>query len=98
MNVALYSYPDDGRLSVPVAAVDPAGYAALTRHTDIGAVTADELKAPDGAEPLPALASPRSPTATGPGRSGCGSTAAATSPYGSRRYGSGPRRSSGTSS
>ncbi|MFG2514488.1 FtsX-like permease family protein [Streptomyces sp. NPDC048584] len=58
VNVALYSYPDDGRLTVPVAAVDPAGYAALTRHTGIGAVAADELRAPGGTGILPALASP----------------------------------------
>ncbi|KES05747.1 membrane protein [Streptomyces toyocaensis] len=60
VSVFHYSYASDGRLTVPVAGVDPAGYAALTRHTGIGAFDADELKtsgAPGGGA-LPALASP----------------------------------------
>ncbi|WP_229885736.1 ABC transporter permease [Streptomyces griseoflavus] len=56
--VALYAQPRDSRLAVPVAAVDPTGYAALSRHTDIGAFDADLLKAPADAGALPALASP----------------------------------------
>ncbi|GGV56974.1 membrane protein [Streptomyces griseoloalbus] len=57
VSVAYYAHPSDGRLTVPVAGVDPAGYAALARHTDIGAFDPGELKA-SGAEALPALASP----------------------------------------
>ncbi|CAM5537700.1 membrane protein [Streptomyces pilosus] len=56
--VAQYAQPRDGRLAVPVAAVDPAGYAALARHTDIGAFDADRLVAPADAGVLPALGSP----------------------------------------
>ncbi|WP_312847497.1 FtsX-like permease family protein [Streptomyces sp. WAC 01420] len=71
VSVFPYSYPSNGRLTVPVAGVDPAGYAALARHTGIGTFDADELKASgnlgdsgdtgdsgSGAEALPALASP----------------------------------------
>ncbi|MFJ5560386.1 FtsX-like permease family protein [Streptomyces sp. NPDC093250] len=65
VSVSYYAYPSDGRLSVPVAGVDPAGYAALARHTDIGTFDTDELKTSGGsgasrgdAEVLPALASP----------------------------------------
>ncbi|MEZ3181470.1 ABC transporter permease [Streptomyces pimonensis] len=49
--------PADGGPTVPVAGVDPAGYAALSRRTDIGAFDPDGLKA-SGAGVLPALASP----------------------------------------
>ncbi|GAA3498152.1 FtsX-like permease family protein [Streptomyces prasinosporus] len=52
--------PEDGRMTVPVAGVDPSGYAALARHTDLGAFDRDALGADgaSGAKPLPALASP----------------------------------------
>ncbi|MFD6327803.1 FtsX-like permease family protein, partial [Streptomyces sp. NPDC058442] len=46
--------PED---TVPVAGVDPAGYAALTRHTGIGAFDRNAL-APGGSDTLPAVASP----------------------------------------
>ncbi|MGP3735842.1 FtsX-like permease family protein [Streptomyces sp. GDS52] len=46
--------PED---TVPVAGVDPAGYAALTRHTGIGAFDRNVL-APGGSDTLPAVASP----------------------------------------
>ncbi|MFK4542984.1 putative ABC transport system permease protein [Streptomyces tendae] len=55
---------DDGRQSVPLAAVDPGDYAALAGRTRLGAFPAGELRRPDGAEGrsedavLPALASP----------------------------------------
>ncbi|MFF1275712.1 FtsX-like permease family protein [Streptomyces marokkonensis] len=60
VSVAYYSYPSDGRLTVPVAGVDPVGYAALTRHTGIGTFDAAELEASaaPGSGALPALASP----------------------------------------
>ncbi|WP_162833121.1 FtsX-like permease family protein [Streptomyces sp. CB09001] len=54
----------DGRQSLPLATVDPAGYAALAGRTGLGAFPAGELERPDGAEGgsedavLPALASP----------------------------------------
>ncbi|WP_031045686.1 ABC transporter permease [Streptomyces sp. NRRL F-5650] len=54
----------DGRQSVPLAAVDPAGYSALAARTDLGAFPAGRLTRPDGAgggsedAVLPALASP----------------------------------------
>jgi putative ABC transport system permease protein len=58
VSVAYDAHPRDERLTVPVAGVDPAGYAALTRHTDIGAFDRNALAAAPGARILPALASP----------------------------------------
>ncbi|MGC3004999.1 ABC transporter permease, partial [Streptomyces sp. G35A] len=58
VGVAYDAHPRDERLTVPVAGVDPAGYAALTRHTDIGAFDRNALTATPGARILPALASP----------------------------------------
>ncbi|MBA8978303.1 putative ABC transport system permease protein [Streptomyces aureorectus] len=60
------AHPQDGRPTVPLAGVDPAGYAALARHTGIGTFDADVLAVPgdttapggSAAAPLPALASP----------------------------------------
>lgn len=55
---------NDGRQSLPLAAVDPGDYAALAGRTGLGAFRAGELRGPDGAEGgsedavLPALASP----------------------------------------
>ncbi|WP_078606424.1 FtsX-like permease family protein [Streptomyces violaceorubidus] len=55
---------NDGRQSLPLAAVDPVEYAALAGRTDLGAFPAGELRRPGGAEGgsedavLPALASP----------------------------------------
>ncbi|MGW4546108.1 FtsX-like permease family protein [Streptomyces violaceorubidus] len=55
---------NDGRQSLPLAAVDPGEYAALAGRTDLGAFPAGELRRPGGAEGgsedavLPALASP----------------------------------------
>ncbi|MFD7699435.1 FtsX-like permease family protein [Streptomyces caelestis] len=57
VSVTYEGRPADGGPTVPVAGVDPAGYAALSRRTDIGAFDPDGLKAP-GAGTLPALASP----------------------------------------
>ncbi|MGW0345744.1 FtsX-like permease family protein [Streptomyces anthocyanicus] len=54
----------NGRQSLPLATVDPAGYAALAGRTGLGAFPAGELGRPDGAEGgsedavRPALASP----------------------------------------
>ncbi|NEC37515.1 ABC transporter permease, partial [Streptomyces rubrogriseus] len=54
----------EGRQSLPLATVDPAGYAALAGRTGLGAFPAGELGRPDGAEGgsedavRPALASP----------------------------------------
>ncbi|WP_437007116.1 FtsX-like permease family protein [Streptomyces sp. enrichment culture] len=55
---------NDGRQTLPLAAVDPGDYAALAGRTGLGAFPAGELGRPDGAEGgsedavLPALASP----------------------------------------
>ncbi|MFF0361258.1 FtsX-like permease family protein [Streptomyces fungicidicus] len=57
LSVFPYAQPEGGRLAVPVAGVDPAGYAALTRHTGVGAFPADALKS-SGGKDLAALASP----------------------------------------
>ncbi|MER6619507.1 ABC transporter permease [Streptomyces sp. NPDC000931] len=57
VSVSYDGMPPGGRLTVPVAGVDPAGYAALSRHTDIGSFDPDVLKA-SGTGALPALASP----------------------------------------
>ncbi|WP_315902801.1 FtsX-like permease family protein [Streptomyces salinarius] len=54
----------DGRQTLPLAAVDPADYAELAGRTGLGAFPAGELRRPEGAEGgsedavLPALASP----------------------------------------
>src|SRR5690606_8138084 len=53
--------PLDGERSVPVAGVDPAGYAALARHTGVGPFDHRALRTagtPDEQTPVPALASP----------------------------------------
>ncbi|MFR9796198.1 FtsX-like permease family protein [Streptomyces sp. MS06] len=51
--------PTDGRVTLPVAGVDPGPYAALARHTRLGAFPAGALAPGRGAAaPLPALASP----------------------------------------
>ncbi|MFI1420306.1 ABC transporter permease [Streptomyces sp. NPDC020731] len=57
VSVSYEGLPSGGRLTVPVAGVEPAGYAALSRHTDTGAFDPDELEASGGGT-LPALASP----------------------------------------
>ncbi|CAL9461992.1 hypothetical protein SUDANB176_02660 [Streptomyces sp. enrichment culture] len=57
VSIAHYAHPADGRLTVPVTGVDPAGYAALARHTGIGAFDRDALRT-TGSGALPALASP----------------------------------------
>ncbi|WP_309061975.1 FtsX-like permease family protein [Streptomyces sp.] len=57
LSIAHYAHPADGRLPVPVAGVDPAGYAALARDTGIGAFDRNALRA-TGSAALPALASP----------------------------------------
>lgn len=98
VGVAYFAQPTDGGPTVPVAVVDPAGYAALARHTDIGAFDPGLIEAAGDAATVPALASPRSPTATAPTRSGWAWATAASSPYGSWRCGSGRRRSPGRSS
>ncbi|CAL9560987.1 FtsX-like permease family protein [Streptomyces sp. enrichment culture] len=60
VGISYEAQPQDGRMTFPVAGVDPAGYAALARHTDLGAFDRDALGAAgaSGAKPLPALASP----------------------------------------
>ncbi|WP_344003561.1 ABC transporter permease, partial [Streptomyces thermocarboxydovorans] len=53
--------PLDGERTVPVAGVDPAGYAALARHTGVGPFDHRALRAPGTSgekTPVPALASP----------------------------------------
>ncbi|MGJ3559568.1 ABC transporter permease [Streptomyces sp. INA 01156] len=82
------SVPED---TVPVAGVDPAGDAALTRHTGIGAFDRNVL-APAGRTPCPPWPPPGSPTATAPGPSRCAWRTAARSPCGSCGCGSGPGR------
>lgn len=79
----------NGRQSLPLATVDPAGYAALAGRTGLGAFPAGELGRPDGAEGgsedavRPALASPRSPNGWAPTRSTCGWPTAPSPPCGS---------------
>lgn len=43
--ISSYARPHDGEQTVPVAGVEPAGYAALARRTGVGAFDADALKA-----------------------------------------------------
>ncbi|MGC0377233.1 putative ABC transport system permease protein [Streptomyces sp. SAI-229] len=58
LSVARFARPGNDTRTVPVAGVDPAGYAALTRHTGIGAFDQEALKASGASKALPALASP----------------------------------------
>ncbi|MDX3801543.1 ABC transporter permease [Streptomyces sp. AK04-3B] len=63
VSIAYQAKPDDGRRSVPMVGVDPAGYAELTRRTGLGAFSEGVVKKARG-EPgadavLPAVASPR---------------------------------------
>ncbi|MGW1268713.1 FtsX-like permease family protein, partial [Streptomyces sp. NPDC002491] len=63
VSIAYDAKPNDGRQSVPLVGVDPAGYAELTRRTGLGAFSAGDVKKSPG-EPgagavLPAVASPR---------------------------------------
>ncbi|MFI2423373.1 FtsX-like permease family protein [Streptomyces sp. NPDC018955] len=67
VSVSYDGRPAGGGPTVPVAGVDPAGYAALSRHTGIGAFDPDGLKA-SGSGPLPALASPEVADRHGTGR------------------------------
>jgi putative ABC transport system permease protein len=67
VSVSYDGRPPGGGPTVPVAGVDPDGYAALSRHTGIGAFDPDGLKA-SGAGPLPALASPEVADRYGTGR------------------------------
>ncbi|WP_406727502.1 FtsX-like permease family protein [Streptomyces sp. GD-15H] len=58
VSIAYSAHPRDDRLSTPVTGVDPAGYAALTRHTGVGAFDPEVLRAAPGSKTLPAVASP----------------------------------------
>ncbi|CAL9465452.1 hypothetical protein SUDANB15_02705 [Streptomyces sp. enrichment culture] len=60
VGITYFAQPQDGQMTVQMAGVDPAGYAALSRHTDIGPFGPDALRASgdSGTGPLPALASP----------------------------------------
>ncbi|MGV9272058.1 FtsX-like permease family protein [Streptomyces griseosporeus] len=59
VSLAYQARPGDGNAPVPLAGVDPAGYARLTARTGFGAFDAAGLKRPRAADaPLPALASP----------------------------------------
>ncbi|MCX5265584.1 FtsX-like permease family protein [Streptomyces sp. NBC_00199] len=63
VSIAYQAKPDDGRRSVPVVGVDPAGYAELTRRTGLGAFSEGAVKKGRGGSGtgavLPAVASPR---------------------------------------
>ncbi|WP_063783685.1 FtsX-like permease family protein [Streptomyces sp. XY152] len=58
LGVVRFARPGSDERTVPVAGVDPAGYAALTRHTGIGAFDRKALEASGTSKALPALASP----------------------------------------
>ncbi|WP_375137785.1 FtsX-like permease family protein [Streptomyces sp. NWU49] len=60
VGITHYAQPLDGRTTLQLAGVDPAGYAALARHTDLGPFGRDALRATgaSGSDALPALASP----------------------------------------
>ncbi|MFL1902914.1 FtsX-like permease family protein [Streptomyces tauricus] len=59
LSIGYQARPGTGVETVPLAGVDPEGYARLARGTHLGAFAADELKAAGGSgAPLPALASP----------------------------------------
>ncbi|MBD0418374.1 ABC transporter permease [Streptomyces sp. TRM S81-3] len=58
VGLAYQAKAEDGRLSVPVAGVDPGDYAALAARTGLGAFDGRELRREAGAGTLPALASP----------------------------------------
>ncbi|MFF5100962.1 FtsX-like permease family protein [Streptomyces sp. NPDC000134] len=58
VSLAYQATPQDGVGTVPVAGVDPAGYAALAARTGLGAFPADGLARHRAGAALPALASP----------------------------------------
>ncbi|MFE7171486.1 FtsX-like permease family protein [Streptomyces sp. NPDC057616] len=58
VSITYQAKPTDLRESVPLAGVDPAQYAELTRETRIGAFSAGELRRGGARDALPALASP----------------------------------------
>ncbi|MEV5544590.1 FtsX-like permease family protein [Streptomyces sp. NPDC052309] len=58
VGLAYQAKAEDGRLSVPVAGVDPGDYAALAARTGLGSFDGRELRREAAAGTLPALASP----------------------------------------
>ncbi|MGW0417358.1 ABC transporter permease [Streptomyces sp. NPDC003015] len=57
VSVTYDAKPEDGAVSVPLAGVNPADYAALSSRTDIGAFPADRLRKGTAGGTTPALAS-----------------------------------------
>ncbi|MEU6808171.1 ABC transporter permease [Streptomyces sp. NPDC046831] len=58
LSLAYQARPEEGERPVPLAGVDPGGYAALAARTGLGPFPRDELERPARGTPLPALASP----------------------------------------
>lgn len=93
--ISYYARPQDGRDAVPVAAVDPAPYAAHTRRTGIGAFDASVLRAGAasgaGGTGAPAAADPAGAPAPGDGGAeAAGPLPAVASPKVAERLGTRP--------
>lgn len=93
--ISYYARPQDGRDAVPVAAVDPAPYAAHTRRTGIGAFDASVLRTGGasgaGGAGAPASAGPAGAPASGDrGAEAAGPLPAVASPKVAERLGTRP--------
>jgi putative ABC transport system permease protein len=93
--ISYYARPQDGRDAVPVAAVDPAPYAAHTRRTGIGAFDATVLRTEAasgaGGTEAPAAADPAGAPASGDGGAeAAGPLPAVASPKVAERLGTRP--------